>query len=388
MRYCRWLVLFCIALLAVSASAQDLVTMEGVNGAVQVIGEGDDEITVLYTWGTPYEMGYAHGKLLTEGVQHLHEVSLGRFMFGIGMGPEEIDAVWAMAEPFVPTADLEEMRGLADGTDGAVSLEQIHRLHIVPEISEWHCTFFAAWGDATSNGNLIQIRALDFATEAAVQEVPLITVAFPDGGQPYLTVGWQGFVGTVTGMNAAKIAMSEIGDDWDKDNDTYEGIPMIFLMKDVVRSAGTLDEAVAMVENAPRTSSYLYCLGDAKIPSARALQTSHAECHVYGPDTLPYDQLADTVYMSMGVDSDWNDKVGGVLADGHGDIDLSFATEDIMTGCGTGDLHAVAFDVTDGLMWLANAQGDIGAIVDGFDRPYVEFDAAGAFQKVAELAEE
>jgi len=382
------LLLMALALLACQSVAQDLVTLEGVNGAVEVIGEGDDQITVLYTWGTPYEMGYAHGKLLTEGVRHLYEVSLARFMFGIGMGAEQIDEVWAQAEPHMLAADLEEMRGLADGTDGAVSFDDVKRLHIVPEISEWHCTFFAAWGEATRDGNLIQIRALDYATEAALQEEPLITVAFPDGGQPYLTVGWQGFVGTVTGMNSSQIAMSEIGDSWDKDNDTFDGIHMCFLMKDVIRSAASLDQAVAMVQDAPRTTCYLYCLGDGKIPDARALQTSHSQCIVYGPEDLPYERLADTVYMSMGINSGWNEKIGGVLAEAHGRIDPAVAMEDVMAGCGTGDLHAVAFDATAGRIWVANAEGDIGAVIDGFNRPFVEFDAAAAFDRVRALAGE
>ena len=104
------LLLMALALLACQSVAQDLVTLEGVNGAVEVIGEGDDQITVLYTWGTPYEMGYAHGKLLTEGVRHLYEVSLARFMFGIGMGAEQIDEVWAQAEPHMLAADLGVMR--------------------------------------------------------------------------------------------------------------------------------------------------------------------------------------------------------------------------------------------------------------------------------------
>lgn len=385
MRRTASLLLTALALLACQSLAQDLVTLEGVNGAVEFIGEGDDQITVLYTWGTPYEMGYAHGRLLTEGVRHLYEVSLARFMFGVGMGAEQIDEVWAQAEPHMLAADLEEMRGLADGTDGAVSLDDVKRLHIMPEISEWHCTFFAAWGEATGNGNLIQIRALDYATEAALQEVPLITVAFPEGGQPHLTVGWQGFVGAVTGMNASQIAMSEIGDDWDEDNDTFDGIPMCFLMKDVIRSAASLDEAVAMVQAAPRTTSYLYCLGDGKIPDARALQTSHSQCIVYGPEDLPYEKLADTVYMSMGIDSGWNEKVGGVLANAHGRIDPAVAMEEVMAGCGTGDLHSVAFDATAGRIWVANAEGDIGAVIDGFDRPFVEFDAAAAFDRVRAL---
>jgi len=38
-------------------------------GRVEYIGNDDDRITVLYVTGTPYEMGYEHGLLLTAQVR-------------------------------------------------------------------------------------------------------------------------------------------------------------------------------------------------------------------------------------------------------------------------------------------------------------------------------
>lgn len=363
------------------ASAASAAT---INGVTDSIGDWPDNITVLYTWGTPYEMGYAHGALCNAGVWHIMTESLNRFVFGMGMTLEQIDEVWAKAKPYIRTEDLEELRGLADGA--GLPLETVQRMHIVPEISEFNCSFFAAWGKATRDGHLIQIRALDYATAAAVQQYPLIHISLPNGHQPYLTVGWQGFVGCVTGMNASKIAMSEIGDDWDQLTHTYDGMPMVFLMKDTVRRSRTLQQALDIVRNTPRTTSYLYCLGDAKIPSARALQTSALACTVYDPVTLPFLGIENCVYASMGMDSNWNDRLGNLLYARYGEIDPQLATEGVMKWLGTGDLHAVCFDVTAQKLWVANAEGDIGNITDGYNRPFVPFDAAAAFAKIRRLS--
>jgi len=384
-RIMRWLVASVVVMLCAGAALGD-GRAAPVNGRVETVGEGADAVKVLYTWGSPREMGYAQGKLLHDDILDFYKTSVPRFMLGLQMTPEQIDAVWRQGEPFVPKDDLEEMAGLADGLGGDVGLAAIHRFHIIPEISEWHCSYFAAWGRATRDGHLIQIRALDYATEAAIQNHPLITVAFPKGGEPFLNVGWTGFVGLVTGMSSRGIAMSEIGDDWDEATDTYDGIPMVFLMKDVVRRSKTLTDAVMRVRRAPRTSCYLYCLGDAARQDARALKTSHRIVESYSPKTLPHEQLPDCVYMSMGIDSKWNAKVGGVLKGAYGRIDPEVAMQQVMHGLGTGNLHAVCFDATAGKVWVANAEGDIPNVIDGFNRPFVELDAKAAFAKVRALA--
>lgn len=384
----RRLSLLLVGLLALVLAGSALAQAERpVNGVVETVGEGADAVTVLYVWGTPREMGYAQGKLLRDDIINMYRTSVPRFMLGLGMGATQIDEVWDKCAPFVSAEDLEEMEGLAEGIGTDLTLADVHRMHVIPEIAEWHCSFFAAWGSATRDGHFIQIRALDFATEAAIQNHPQITVAFPAGGEPYINVGWTGFVGMVTGVNSRGIVMSEIGEDWDEETDTYEGTPMVFVMKDVVSHSTALEEAVGRVRDAKRTSCYLYCLGDSAAGDARALKTSHDKFESYSPETLPFDlRLPDCVYMSMGVDSKWNAKVGGVLKDAYGQIDPALAMEGVMKGLGTGDLHAVCFDPTAGKLWVANAEGDIPNVVDGFNRPFVEFDTTAAFAKVKQLA--
>jgi isopenicillin-N N-acyltransferase-like protein len=38
------------------------------NAKLYTLGSGDDQINIVHLWGTPYEMGFAHGQLLTERV--------------------------------------------------------------------------------------------------------------------------------------------------------------------------------------------------------------------------------------------------------------------------------------------------------------------------------
>ena len=43
------------------------------NAKLYRIGEGDDSINVVHLWGTPYEMGYAHGIIVKEELSGLIE---------------------------------------------------------------------------------------------------------------------------------------------------------------------------------------------------------------------------------------------------------------------------------------------------------------------------
>jgi len=359
----------CIVVMALAGVDVQAQSAPGrVHGSLSTIGQGENQIAVLHLWGKPYDMGYAHGKLVPEQVRHLVQGTVQVMAFGAGLSMDQIDAMWKQMEPYVPAEYLEEMRGLADGA--GVSYTDVCRMHAVPDISEFHCSFFAAWGKATQDGHLIQIRALDYATMAGIQKYPALVVYEPDDGVPFVNVGWCGFVGMVTGMNAEGIAMSEIGDHLGDEHETLEGEPMPFVMRDVIQHTRSLGEAIYRVRRAPRTSSYLYCIGDAEARDARALVTAKDVFRVYDPDSLPYKRLGQTVYMSMGTDSGWNRKIGDVLACGYGRIDPEFAMIDVMRGLGTGDLHAVAFDVTAGKLWVANAsmRGE-----DGFGREFVPF---------------
>lgn len=337
------------------------------------LGAGDSQVTVLYLSGNGYERGYAHGKLCAEEVHYIAQEVAPLMISGMKYTPTQVDEIWKGYAKHIRTEYLEELRGLADGS--GVPLVEIQRFHAIPDISEWHCSFFAATGGATSGKPLVQIRALDYETKAGIQKYPAIIVSQPGNGVPFVNVGWLGHCGLVTGMNAEGIAMSEIGDDWDMKTDSFNGRPLNYVMRETVQFSHTLQEAVNVVKNYSRTTSLLYCLSSAKENAVRALKTSHTQCFVYDPNALPFRTKPGLVYMSMGMDSSWNLKVGNHLLKNYGSLDVEKA-KGMMKQLKTGSLHAVVFVPEKGDVWVANAT----QTVMGYDRPYNHFNLKTALQ--------
>lgn len=368
--------LFTVALLAVvtaAASASDQTVNVALHGKRLTIGSGQDKVTVLYLRGTPYEMGYAQGRLCADEVRYLAEKVAKVMMLGMDCSPQKADATWALYQKHMRPEYEEELRGLADGS--GVPLKDIERGHALPDISEWHCTFFAAAGPATAHHDVIQIRALDYTTVAGIQKYPALIVYEPSTGVPFVNVGWLGMCGMVSGMNADGIAMSEIGDDWDKDTDNFDGRPLNYVIRDSVQFGRTLNEAVNLVKDGPRTTSLLYCISSAREHDARALETSHAQCRVFSSDNLPFPTEPGLVYMSMGMDSPWNKRVGETLRSDYGKIDVGSA-ESLMRNLHTGSLHAIVFKPGTGDVWVANATRDEKA----YERPFNHFNLKQALK--------
>ncbi len=60
-----------------------------------------------------------------------------------------------------------------------------------------------AWGKATNDGKIIQLRALDWASDAPISQNPAITVYHPtEGGNSFANIGFTGFVGSITAMSS------------------------------------------------------------------------------------------------------------------------------------------------------------------------------------------
>lgn len=357
----RWTAL--MALMAVSAWTFAAPVDVAAHGKRVTLGTGDSAVTVLYLKGTPYEMGYAHGALCAEEARHLARNVARVMMFGMKTTPEKVDETWKLYTRHLRPEYLEELRGLADGS--GLDIKEVQRFHAIPDISEWHCTFFAARGAAAMNRELVQIRALDYATGVGIQKHPALLVYRPTTGVPFVNVGWLGSCGLVTGMNAEGIAMSEIGDDWDKATDNFDGRPLNYVMRDTVQFGRTMQEALDLLKNGTRTTSLLYCLSSGKENLVRAIKTSHTQCVAFTPKTLPFTTKAGLVYMSMGLDSKWNAKVGDWLLAAYGKLDVD-AAQRMMRELHTGSLHAVVFKPATLDLWVANAT----ATEKAYNRPY------------------
>jgi hypothetical protein len=346
-----------------------------VNGLRETIGRGEDAITVLYVWGKPYEMGYAHGALARGKIQELYSRVIEDFAKDIRVKVEDFDRAYAAMEPFISADYRQEMQGLADGA--GVDVRTVHRVQALGDLGEYHCSFVAAFGSAVENNHLYQCRALDYAVGLGMEKYPAIIVYKPTHGNIFAEVGWLGYMGCVSGMSAKQIAVSEIGQNYGAKHETLHGIPMPFLLRNVLQKTDNLKDATKMIQQAHRTSSYYYCVGDGETRRAHGFRTAMDFCEVFGddvptPDDPGWRRLKNVIYRTMN-----DSKAFVVLKRAYGHIDQGTLI-DMMRTVPTGNLHAVAYDVTAMKMWVANAT--TGA-EPAYHENFVEFDLAAAVRR-------
>ena len=167
----------------------------------------------------------------------------------------------------MPKRFYEELQGVADGA--GLDVQDAIAANFIPEL--FHCSGFALSGTATKDGTLYHGRVLDYGCDWKLQEHAVLTVSEPDGKIPFVNVTYAGFVGSVTGMNAKQVSIGEMGG---KGLGHWDGVPMAFLVRMVLEGAGTLDEAVAVFRDNPRTCEYYYVIADGKTGKGVGMEAS------------------------------------------------------------------------------------------------------------------
>lgn len=374
----------------IKAEYRELAAID--HGNLASTGTGADQIHVLTVWGTPYEMGRAYGTLLKKEISE-HVPNMIRAMTEKADVPVAyLDNIYEQTKPFIAKYFIDEIQGIADGS--GIPLQDIIRANLIGEGSEWHCSLFGAWGKATAaDGHLYQLRCLDYEIGANIQKFPVIVVYVPNDGHAFANITWAGVVGCISGISIERLAISEIGDDYDKANDTYAGIPFMLLLRDVLQFDTSLDDAINRIQHAPRTTSLIYGIGDGELGQLRGFQTSHTLCKVFSPDNLEpvtatHKRIEDIVYWGMSWDvPDYDGPLHNKLVQHYGNINAAVTINDIITSVGTGNLQTVVYDLTAMKMWVANARADHEAgPLDAYNRQFIEFDMTATFEKALRFA--
>lgn len=218
----------------------------------------DQEQKILHLSGTAYEMGYQHGKFLKKEIA----TNIARFITPIksyqapAIAKHFLEAIPEII-PHIPQALMAEMQGIADAS--TQSFEDILLLNLFPEM--FHCTAITATGDATSEGELYHVRVLDYSSGKGLQDTAVLAIFNPNEGIPFLNVTYAGFVGCVTGMNQQKIAIGELGG---KGYGYWNGIPMAFLLRNILQHSWSLDSIKDLLRHSARTCEYYYVFSDGK----------------------------------------------------------------------------------------------------------------------------
>jgi len=390
------------------------------NGTLYTLGSGPSMISIVHVWGSPYQMGYAHGLLMkakapqfVNAVWNYMEEEVDQAINGseswipydvaiwianIGLDVA-LDLTYDATCEYTGTYIWEEMHGLADAS--GVDYDTIRRVHMIGELTKGDCSMYGAWGDAVANttSQLMQLRALDWDVTGPFKDFPQVTVYHPDPNDPsykkpaqaFANVGFTGWIGSITGMSQVQTAISEIGvafPDASFGEDSRFGIPFTFLLRDILEFDYTGDDAINRISSANRTCSLILGVGDAKLPMFRGVEYSYSTAKFF--DDLNMEPLNETwhprmkniVYYGM----DWlcpgyNHVLNKQLAAYYGNISPAISIKYITSIVQTGDLHIAVYDLTNNQMYVsfARASNDTVGPLYAYDRAFYQLNMTAVF---------
>ena len=377
-------------------------------------GVGTGRFNLLHVYGTSYQMGYHHGRILKDEVVNLLETLMNMIYdeaysyacqtklfanrcilrpgfvknvmeFGVN---GVFDMTFAATEPWTYQWHSDEMQGLADGS--GVTLDLVKRIHMIGEVTKAQCSLFGIWDEALQDGSgLLQLRALDWTTDDIFVNNPQVTIYHPTYTQEYegfgklrqnqfANVGFPGWIGLMTGMNDQKMGISEIGastagDSPDFPGESRTGQAFTWTLRDMLQFDMTGDAAVSRLENTERTCNLILGMGDGKNESQSmyGLASDNAKLTVMtDKNMLPqtydgsenngdfssteHDRIDKAVYWGM----DWyctgyHKVLGDRIRENYGNINAEVAIRDIVAATNTGNLHIAIYDFNRNDMYVS-----------------------------------
>lgn len=255
-------------------------------------------IAVAYVQGDPYQMGLQQGALLRSELRSL----IRDYLYGRLIVDHQVSHFWSLSqvrllEPGIPDSLRREMQGIADGA--GLSYQDVLLLNTIPDLQAltrkvptWGllpalfssanqslstvrsslCAAFAGWGRATIEGELLVGHNLEYAESDLLQHYLVLTVRQPLEGDSSVSLALAGMVGIWTGMNEEKVVVALSSSP--SADVAAGGQPLPLLLRQVLDSSGSLEEAVNVLLSADRLYGGNVILGDGKAPQAVALELS------------------------------------------------------------------------------------------------------------------
>ena len=277
--------------------------------------------------------------------------------------------------------------------------ETVVRIHLIGELTQGDCSLFGAWGAATPDGELLQLRALDWNTADVFRNASAVLVEHPTGyesenASTYASVGFIGWLGGLTGYSENKVGISEIGiafPDASFGNESREGVPFTFLLRSILEFDTSVQAATARIKSANRTCDLVLAVGDGKAAapdSFRAFEYSASVAvNMTDSNMLPlndtwHPRMKDIAYLGMDWDCPgYNAKLHEQLAANYGNITAETTIRNILPIVQTGDTHAALYDFPRNRMYVSfmrHANSTVGPS-NAYDRQFTRLDMTALF---------
>lgn len=331
-------------------------------------------VSILKLDKTPYENGYLHGSLLKEEVQQnvTYMMNVTHTMFS----PEQLRNAWDVLSVYIPSRYKEELRGLADGSD--LPLDLLQQMHTLPEVGEnLTCSVYSVLDDVTPDDSTFHVRLLDYSLDFEIQQHPVILI-YDTEENSYANFTWAGFVGSIGGVNDKGLAIGEIGEGrrGESEYEIMEGYPFMFYFRDILRTAGNIEDALDIVRDVRRTNQYVFVFSDGEGAAVARTDSQHFETSRAGERRTDFNHrwtnypgIPHIAYFLH-----YPDKASLLR---NPEITL----EDILANnklfAKDDNLQAWVFRHNTNEVWLANAHGKDGRAAD---QPYIHLDLDDYFK--------
>lgn len=348
------------------------------NGLLYSSGTAENPVLVAHVYGTPYEMGFAHGQLLGDRIKVMYPQFM-EWLFsqinpylkdmppllreaietlGIDAG---LDLTYEWTRAYTPAHFIEEFRGIADGA--GISFAEVVRFHMFPELIKASCSMLGAWGEASPGYSLLQLRALDWGLDNPMQFNPLLLVYHPSvEGHPFAIQTFTGFVGAITGYSGSNAISEKVWYEY-KGASSRVGYPWHFLLRDILQFDENLEASIARINGARRTCSIWVGLGSHADSQFRAIGYSHTTATVYN-DTSAFPGYAPTpaqhplfpglVYIDKHTQPSDDPCMGNLMTQYHGSLN-PVNIMSVVQQFQTGDLQAAVYDFQNNVIYIAVA---------------------------------
>jgi len=385
---------------------------------------------VLHLKGTPYEMGYQHGKLLRDEIQDstvplfadpISSVPkyrrLPRWMRSLLLIYLEV-TIYAPIEDNTPRDYLEELKGIADGSGLeyrtvfiANFLSDMNMIMVPRRIKDAQgdfgltagCTSFAASGSATEDGKLVFGRNTDYSGQARWVRHQSVVFYQPRDALRYAKVSTAGLLKCNSAMNEKGLVIG--GHFMGFSGGDPAGISFTVLENEIMRNATGIDDALKILRDSPRGGAFGMVIADGKSGRAVAIEATREHLGVREVDreTIAMTNCAFTPALrNVDLLSRYNigmrnilgryERIQHLMGQEYGRINPAAAAafmgdhmdqvvgQERGTGatlCFDGNVTSAVFQPESGFFWVAT--GSEPACTN----PYIGFDFDAEFRKTA-----
>ena len=232
-------------------------------------------VPVLTLAGTPEQVGRQAEALAIRPAKRLLAYPRECLNEHLPLGTAAQALAWAKAQekgtallnnfPPAMRAEFDAARAAGAPREALVAANTLFDLKNIGPGALFGCSSAVVPPAESATGGTLFGRNLDFPPLGYLHEYGLVTVRRSPGKRPFVSIGYPGVVGCISGMNDAGLCLATHEAMAPTKDRTYDpkGLPYAVCNRRLLEECATIDEAEALLRKLPRVTTSLLVLADA-----------------------------------------------------------------------------------------------------------------------------